>query len=229
MALLAETDASTFSLRALGEYLGVDPTAVYRHFDGKDDLLREIGDQALAPATRDFTSTVDPRDDVRRMCLGLRRTLLRNQVGLSITSLGPTRLAHELRITEVLLEALLRSGLPKEEAALVYHVFIEFTVGSAALDAPLAAKGSGRAAIYRQWRADYQALSELEYPAISQAHTQLYPSSEVVFVRGLDALVDQLIPVATPKKKADRATMPVRANMPVRVSRRGSTPSAPNP
>ena len=49
LELLADTDAATFSMRALGDYLGVDPTAVYRHFSDKDDLLREVGDRALTP------------------------------------------------------------------------------------------------------------------------------------------------------------------------------------
>ncbi len=188
--LLAETDAATFSVRALGERLGVDATAFYRHFADKDDLLRELGDRSLAPATRGFDPTDDPRDDIRRMCLGLRRTLLRNQVGLSITSLGPTRRANELKITEVLLDALLRAGLETERAAIVYHVFIEYTVGSATLDAPLAAKGAQRGATYRRWRADYRQLAPGEYPAINSAYRSLYPSSDQVFEAGLGALVD---------------------------------------
>ncbi|MSO27546.1 MAG: TetR/AcrR family transcriptional regulator [Candidatus Nanopelagicales bacterium] len=192
--LLAQTDAATFSLRALGDRLGVDATAFYRHFADKDDLLRELGDRSLAPATRGFQPTDDARDDIRRMCLGLRRTLLRDQVGLSITSLGPTRRANELKITEILLDALMRAGLATDRAAMVYHVFIEYTVGSAALDAPLAAKGARRGATYRQWRADYQNLAPSDYPAINSAFRSLYPSSDQVFEEGLEALIGSLVP-----------------------------------
>lgn len=202
--LLAETDAATFSVRALGERLGVDATAFYRHFADKDDLLRELGDRSLAPATRGFDPTDDPRDDIRRMCLGLRRTLLRNQVGLSITSLGPTRRANELKITEVLLDALMRAGLDTDRAAMVYHVFIEYTVGSAALDAPLAAIGSQRSATYRQWRADYQKLAPNDYPAISATFRSLYPSSDLVFEEGLEALIGTLVPKLASRRARTR-------------------------
>ena len=41
--LLIAGDADSFSLRALGDHLGVDPTAFYRHFADKEDLLREVG------------------------------------------------------------------------------------------------------------------------------------------------------------------------------------------
>jgi AcrR family transcriptional regulator len=194
--LLAETDASSFSLRALGERLGVDATAFYRHFADKDDLLREVGDRALAPATLAFAATESPQDDARRLCLGLRRALLKNQVALTITSEGPTRHTNELRITEILLDAALRAGLDSEHAVLGYHVLIEYTVGSASLDSRLAASATLRRDTYRRWRSDYQALPVSEYPASTRLASALYPSSERVFQAGLDALIAQLMPVA---------------------------------
>lgn len=187
--LLADTDASMFSMRALGDRLGVDPTAVYRHFSDKDDLLREVGDRALGPATRGFTLTEDPRDDIRRMCRGLRRALLRNPIALQLTAIGPTRHENELRITEVILDSLLRAGLDADSAVTAYHVIIEYTLGSAVIDAPLAAKGADRAATYRAWRADYAALSPEDHPASVSLARRLYPSSDRVFAAGLDALI----------------------------------------
>lgn len=194
LELLAETDAETFSMRALGDRLGVDPTAVYRHYADKDELLREVGDRSLAPATKGFASTDDPRDDIRRMCLGLRKALLRNPVALSITSSGPTRYPNELRITEVLLDAFQRAGLDRDHAVLAYHVLIEYTVGSAALDAPLSVSTQERRATYKRWRSDYAKLPQDEYPAIRAFASALYPSSDSVFQTGLDALIAQLVP-----------------------------------
>lgn len=190
--MLAETDAATFSLRALGERLGVDATAIYRHFHDKDDLLREVGDRALAPVTRGFVTSKDPRDDIRRMCTRLRKTLLRNQVALTLTAYGPTRHVNELRITEVMLDALTRCGLSDEKTVIAYHVLIEYTIGSAALDGPLAAPGADRRGTYRAWRADYEALSPEKYPTSVRLAAKLYPSSDSVFSAGLDALIDGL-------------------------------------
>jgi AcrR family transcriptional regulator len=178
LELLAESGADSFSMRALGERLGVDASAFYRHYPDKDALLREVGDRALAPATRGFSTSDDPRDDVRRMCLGVRKALLRSSVALQLTQAGPTRYPNELRITEVLLDAFDRAGLEPDDAVLSYHVFIEYTVGSAALDAPLA--------VSAQLRRD-------EYPAIRAHAARLYPSSDVVFLTGLDALISRLL------------------------------------
>ena len=191
--LLVAGDTDSFSLRALGDHLGVDPTAFYRHFRDKEDLLREVGDRALSPATKGFVSTADPAHDIGRLCLGLRRALLKNQVALSITSQGPTRHVNELRITEILLDALIRAGLDDKRAVLAYHVFIEFTVGSAALDAPLAASAAKRRATYLRWRSDYRELPAGEYPAISKLGQKLYPSSDDVFAVGLEALISKIV------------------------------------
>ncbi len=192
LSMLTKDPAQSIGLRELGEYLGVDPTAIYRHFSDKDDLLREVGDRALAPAIRGLVPTEDPLADLTQLCLALRKTLLRNPVALNLTSIGPTRHENELRITEVMLDALLRAGLDEHAAVVAYHVLIEYTLGSALLDAPLAAQGSGRARTYRQWRADYSALDSDEYPASVRVARQLYPPSDQVFLIGLRTLITGL-------------------------------------
>ncbi len=194
LELAAESGSPDVSMRALGERLGVDATAVYRHFSDKDDLMRAVGDRALAPATKGFATTDDPADDVRRMCTGIRKALLKNQVALIITSAGPTRNANELRITEVMLDAFLRAGMDPDAAARAYHVLIEYTVGSASLDAPLSRNATERKATYDTWRRDYRALPADEYPAIHELVGHLYPSSDDVFATGLSALIAQLMP-----------------------------------
>ncbi len=192
LTMLTKEPSASISLRELGDFLDVDPTAIYRHFTDKDDLLREVGDRALAPAIRGLNPTDDPGEDLARLCLALRRTLLRSPVALNLTSIGPTRHQHELRITEVMLDALLRAGLSEEDAVVGYHVLIEYTLGSALLDAPLAAQGRARAQTYRQWRSDYAALPEQSYPSSVRLAARLYPPSDQVFQVGLRTLITGL-------------------------------------
>lgn len=188
-SLLAETGEADFTLRELGNRLGVDATAVYRHFADKDDLLREVGDRSMAPVTRGFTTTDDPADDIRRLCLRLRSALIKSPVALSIVAAGPTRRRNELLITEVVVGALRRMGLPAPRAVIAYHAIIEYTLGSAWLDAPLAAKGAGRASTYRTWRKDYASLDPEEFVNTVGVAQELYPPSDGVFQAGLDALI----------------------------------------
>lgn len=192
LELLAETGTGEFTLRALGDRLGVDATAVYRHFADKDDLLLEIGDRSLAPVTHGFRSTADPISDIRRLCLRLRATLITSPITLSIVAAGPTRRENELHITEIVLAALERAGLSPRRAAVAYHALIEYTLGSAWLDAPLASAGADRAKTYERWRSDYARLDATSFPSTVTTAKDLYPSSNSVFEAGLDALLSGL-------------------------------------
>ena len=49
--LLDEEGTEGFSLPKLGRALGADPTAVYRHFASKDDLVLAIADHLIEEAT----------------------------------------------------------------------------------------------------------------------------------------------------------------------------------
>ena len=46
--LIEQAGSDRFTLRRLGEALGADPTAIYRHFKDKDELLRAVGDRIIA-------------------------------------------------------------------------------------------------------------------------------------------------------------------------------------
>lgn len=48
LSLLAREGAQGFSMPALGRELGVDPSAVYRYFRGKDDLIVAATDEYIA-------------------------------------------------------------------------------------------------------------------------------------------------------------------------------------
>lgn len=181
-------------MRALGDKLGVDPTAVYRHFADRDDLLREVGDRALSPVVDGFEPTSDPSRDIAALCIRLRSTLIANPIGLQITAQGPTRRHNELLITEIILSSLKRSGLSVPKAVIAYHTIIEHTLGSAWLDAPLAQAGDNRSETYTSWRNDYFELDPELYPATRAAAGELYPASELVFESGLDALIRGLVP-----------------------------------
>lgn len=197
MALLAESGSADFTMRALGDRLGVDPSAVYRHFSDKDDLLLEVGDRSMDPVTRGFLASEDAYSDIIRLCGRLRSTLIESPVVLPIVAAGPTRRDNEIRITEIVLDALNRAGLDTDRAVVAYHAIIEYTLGSAWLDAPLAAASSDRTATYQKWRADYRNLDPQRFPTTVAASSSLYPSSNAVFEAGLSALLTGLITAVT--------------------------------
>src|SRR6266568_4929162 len=90
LRLLDAEGADGFSLPKLGRALGADPTAVYRHFASKDDLVLAIADRLIEeamdglPAHDCWVETVI--DSTRR----LRRTYLAHPAAASLSSFRTT-------------------------------------------------------------------------------------------------------------------------------------------
>ncbi len=179
-------------MRRLGDALGSDPTALYRHFTTMADLEREVGDRFLRSVDVRARECDDWRATVRRICVKLRRVQLRQPRLAALVSAAPTRLANELRITEALLRELDRGGFSGDQAATAYHALIELTVGSAAIDAPLASQSAKtRSRTYNDWRRAYVGLSPVDSPASVALAKHLYlGSADSRFEAALDLLLD---------------------------------------
>lgn len=75
---MVDDDAEAeLTMSRLGRELGADPSAVYRHFHSKDELLRAMADVMMRDALSDVEPTDDPIEQLRRMAWALRRSFLR--------------------------------------------------------------------------------------------------------------------------------------------------------
>ncbi len=78
---VVDADAmNDLTMSRLGRELDADPSAVYRHFRNKDELLLAMADVMLEESIQEYTSlpaTDDPVERLRRMCWTLRRSYLR--------------------------------------------------------------------------------------------------------------------------------------------------------
>jgi AcrR family transcriptional regulator len=166
-ATIAEREgAEHVTVRAIGEELGCDPTALYRHFRNVDELHRAVGDRFLGAVDVTPRPREAWRAAVRRLCIELRQAQVGRPRLATFVHAAPTRLANELAITEAILRELRKGGFKPTAAARAYHSLVELTVGSAAIDAPLAdLPTSVRNATYRRWRNDYSALDAAQFPA----------------------------------------------------------------
>ena len=122
---LVETGgAASLSARRLGETLGCDASALYRHFANMGEVEREVGDRFLGLVDVRPLRGEEWRGTARRICVDLRKVQLQHPRFAALVSAAPTRLANELRITEALLRELRRSGLPPAEVARGYDAVV---------------------------------------------------------------------------------------------------------
>lgn len=174
LRLLDTSGVSGFSMPKLGRALGADPTAVYRHFASKDDLVLAIADRLIEKATEGliphecWVETLI--DAIRR----LRRTYLAHPAAASLCSFRTTQRPAEIRAVNTLLEAVMAAGFRGREAAVVYRSLGDFAMswcgGEAALQAlPEELQAIDRAA----WTQAYRAVDKAEYPHIWEVRDDL--------------------------------------------------------
>lgn len=193
--LLEAAGSHALTMRRLGEALGVDHTAMYRHFRDKHALQRAIGDRLLSSVTAGIDADDDWRATVLLVCLRLRAAMLRQPTLAATVRDEPPLEAGEFAITEMLLHQFLRAGLAPAEAALAYHSVIELTVGSATIDATVdALDDADRERRYDSWRRAYASLPAADHPASRTVADLLYRGTAAQ--RFTDALERLLVGIA---------------------------------
>ena len=70
-------EMNDITMSRLGRELDADPSAVYRHFRNKDELLLAMADVMLEETMTGFVEGDAPIDNLRRMSWTLRRSYLR--------------------------------------------------------------------------------------------------------------------------------------------------------
>lgn len=181
-----EEGADAVTLRRLGSELGVDPTAVYRHFRDKEELLSAMADRVMTEAFRTAEITGDWRADLRNLALTMRRAYLAHPrvAVLFLTAKGP--MAGEAALTEAALAIVRGTGLPDEEAVTVFEALEAYTVAVSCWD------GMGSDTPQEPWRAIYAALPPAEYPNLTGVAGLLYQDADARFEFGLDLLLDAI-------------------------------------
>src|SRR5215470_18193197 len=174
LRLLDTEGADGFSLPKLGRALGADPTAVYRHFSSKDDLVLAIADRLIEeamdglPAHDCWVETVI--DSTRR----LRRTYLAHPAAASLSSFRTTGRPAELRVVDRTLEAVMAAGYEGLEAAVVYRALGDFALAWCGSEAALRALPEPLQAVDRgTWTQAYRAVGQQEYPHIWRVRDEL--------------------------------------------------------
>jgi AcrR family transcriptional regulator len=195
LRLLDADGTDGFSLPKLGRALGADPTAVYRHFTSKDDLVLAIADQLIEEAMAGVSPQpcwVDTLADVTRR---LRRTYLAHPAAASLSACRTTQRPAEMGTVDITLGAVLEAGFEGAEAALAYRALGDIALAWAGFEAGfLALDERSQARDRAAWTRSYLAVDAAEYPHIWQVRREL-PSvdDDAIFETVLSLVLGGLI------------------------------------
>lgn len=133
LALIDEQGMDGLTMRALGARMGVHPTAVYRYFRGRDELLEAALACMFAQAEVVIPDDGTPREGLLVLLRGLRRAFGAhpNMAIPNLTAQDEQATADMVRAALALLEEM---GLRGRDLMVCYQMLETFSVGTNAYD-----------------------------------------------------------------------------------------------
>ncbi|TGN65752.1 TetR family transcriptional regulator [Nocardioides eburneiflavus] len=163
-----QAGAQGITFQAIGDELEAHPTAIYRHFRTKDDLMLALLDALHAEA---LEATPQPGGDwvqeLRELARATHAAFMRHPHVAQFSGARTARRQHEFAKVDRVIGCMLRAGFSPEDAARNYRVFSDFVLAYSAQDASLAALDTDtKNTDMRAWTVDYRTLPREEYPNI---------------------------------------------------------------
>lgn len=178
--------AGAVTMRRLGAELGVDPTAVYRHFRDKDELLAATADRLLIEALDGLELSGRWKADLRALALRMRAVYLAHPGLAQLVATATAPLPNEARLSEAALAITRSAGFPDAEAVASFEVVEAYVLAVSSMDAATVGNSSDA------WRSSYAALPREDYPNLAAVGDRLYRDDAARFEHGLDLLLDAI-------------------------------------
>ncbi|MCD0449139.1 TetR/AcrR family transcriptional regulator [Actinocorallia sp. API 0066] len=194
--------AQSLTFQAIGAELGAHPTALYRHFRDRDELMLALIDALHAEA---LDGAPEPSDDwaadLAEMARRTHRVFLRHPQVAQFSGVRTARRTNEFRKVDRVIGCMRRAGFTDVDAARYYRVFSDFVLAYAAQDAALAALDPRtREGDLTAWQVDYRILPEGRYPHIDAVSGVLPALDDPAnFETALELILDAL------RARAERA------------------------
>ena len=177
-AVIDRDGDAALTFRRLGAQLGADPTAAYRYFRSKDDLLLALGDRLLGEAMDTASSHGSAGDDwrteLRILAVCLRHALVKHPRLAVLVSVRTTQGKQEARGIERILATLGDAGLPTREAVGVWRALADTVLAWSSFSAAyVALPDASKARDAAAWTTTYRQLPAADYPRIHAARPYL--------------------------------------------------------
>lgn len=185
-------DGLTFS--RLGAELSASPTAVYRHFASRDDIVVAIADELDRISLAGYAPHDDWRESLRDLALRAWHTALDHPAAAALCMGRVTRGIHELRAVDAVLEAIHRAGWRGREAVLQYQAYSNWLLSVSALNGARlvqqAAEGGPEG-----WVQEYHPVDPAAYPHAEAAkeylrqvdHTEVFHRQVEIVIAAMSA------------------------------------------
>jgi AcrR family transcriptional regulator len=204
LRIAARPGLEALSFRALGTELGVDPTAIYRHFRSKDELMCALLDELHRQVLAQLPTQSDWRQRIRDLA---EHTLAAHIAHPAVSVESPvltTGGPGEIATIEFILTALSDAGLSDAEVVRHYSLIAAFMLSQAATIAQaraVAASGDREASL--PWLGRRLTIDIAEQPRMASLYRELTDiRDDDVYRLGIESVLDSAARTAAERVEA---------------------------
>jgi AcrR family transcriptional regulator len=185
MEFVDEHGIAALTMRALGEQMGVDPTAVYRHFPNKESLIDAMLSALLGNAMNKLSSNhTSPRDAIYDTIMTVRGEFERhpNLTPSFATSMG--NIPNGLFLSQSMIQQLRALGLSGEHLVRCYQMLEGYIMGASVFDTG----GAPKTFEIRQSR--YRFLNDPDFDNAARLSADVERITKEGFTDGVNVFLD---------------------------------------
>lgn len=204
LELAAQPGVASISFRELGAHLGVDPTAVYRHFRNKEELMKALLDHVASIGLAEIdVPAEDWRGRLRALSISTLRQFERYPaIGVEavvLTTNGP----GEHTAIEMMLDAFTRAGLSGDQLVRHYALLAAHVLSTSANIARARAERGPEE--NGMWLGDAILVDPREFPLVA-AHVGRLSEvrDEEIYLAGVEMILDSAERTAAAGLPTDR-------------------------
>ena len=172
-------------MRALGDRLGVDATAIYRHFPSKERLVDAMLDAILGEAANTSPVGESPRARVLSVAVNVRNALRAHPNVAGSLAIATGDFPSGLTLSRLLISELRALGLTGDNLVRMYQTFEGYILGSSVFDT------GGYPQTFQIRQARYRFLSEPEFDAVAVSPEKVEHATEEAFLETINVLLDR--------------------------------------
>lgn len=204
LKVLDEHGPTALTFIRLGEELQASPTAVYRHYSSRQDLVIALAEHLDFLSLENYSTTGDWRRDLTDLAWRAWDVATKHPAAASMAMGLTTNGINELSAVEAVLRAISQAGLRGRQAVIHYQVYANLVLGAASDQGTRLSEG-----LYGQPEAVYQMYSPSDpsqWPISEALKDDLRVIDYVeVFTKQVEMYLDALELAVVRQHKADDA------------------------
>ena len=182
--IVDERGLASLTMRSLGEHMGVDATAIYRHFPSKERLVDALLDKVIGEAASIQPTGSTARDRIISVALNLRTAFRRHPHLAGAMAQATGNFPNGLNLSRLMIAELRGVGLAGEDLVRMYQTFEGYVLGSSVFDT------GGYPETFTIRQARYRYLAEPEFDAVAASPQDVERVTEAAYVDAMNVLLD---------------------------------------